>query len=626
MSEKHQVAFQPSGRRGEFEGGTTLLDAAQSLGVDIRSECGGKGTCGKCRVVVTEGRGALKPPTDFESVILGRRLDAGYRLACRTSLAAPLHVMVPQESQVERTIVLTGAEAHPLELDPVVKKYHLAIEPPDLADPLGDSERLFLALEETYDVKGVEIAYPVLRRLPRTLRDAGWDVTVTVWDWKRPMVIDVAAGYVEENYGVAVDIGTTTVVGYLTDLDTGEVVATASMANPQVSFGEDVMSRISYTMETPDGRRRMHETIVEGLNQIIQQACAEAGVDPERISEMTVVGNTAMHHLFLDIESEFVAKSPFSSAIHRHCDVCAADLGLAINPSGNVHVLPIEAGFVGADNVGALIATEPYHEKRVTLLIDIGTNGELVLGNREMGLIACSVAAGPAFEGACIQFGMRAAAGAIEHVRVDPQTFEVECDVIGDVPARGICGSGIIDAVAQMLWVGVIAPDGRMNVGLPSARMRSGESGNEFVLMWGEQTATGQDVVITQQDVREVQLATGAFHAGVDVLMKHLNVERIERVMLAGAFGSYVDPESAMAIGLFPHCDGERVLAVGNAAGHGARMALLSRRKRAEAIKVARQVRYVELTADPDFQSKFIEGTEFPEPERRRRVADRMPI
>lgn len=615
MDTKYPVTFQPSGRRGEVDSGRSLLAAAQALGVDIRADCGGMGTCGKCRVMVLAGEHSLARPAEFESRVLGDRLDAGYRLACRTLLRAPLQVMVPEESRVERTVVLTGAEARPLDLNPMVKKYHLKIDAPSLAEPLGDAERVLETLQRTYGLRGVQIAYPVLRDLPRTLRDADWDVTVTIWDWGKPTLIEVEAGYTDQSYGVAVDIGTTTVVGYLTDLGAGQVVAIESMTNPQVAYGEDVLARISYAMDEEHGRRRLREAIVQGLNQIIGRACARIGMDPKQVTEMTVVGNTAMHHLFLGIEAKFVARAPFPPAIHRHCDLEAQHLGLEINPAANVHVLPIVAGFVGADNVAALIATEPYREEAVTLLIDIGTNGELVLGNRELGLIACSVAAGPALEGACIRFGMRAATGAIEHVQIAPYTFETEYKVIDDVPARGICGSGIIDAAAQMLRAGVITPDGRIRTEIPSPRVRSGERGNEFVLEWSERTGLGRDLVITQQDIRNVQLAKGAFHAGSQVLMKHLGVERIEKVLLAGAFGSYVDPASAMAIGLFPRCSLEKVHAVGNAAGYGALMALLNRRKRAEAIKVARQIRYVELSADSDFRSNFIAGTCFPEPD-----------
>ena len=613
MGERHQVTLQPSGRRGEIEAGKTLLEAAQSLGIEIRSDCGGRGTCGKCRIEVLEGGQTLDPPTAFEESVLGERLRAGYRLACRTSLRAPLLLMIPEESRIERVVILTDAQTRSVELDPTVKKYHLRIDAPTLADPLGDVERLLQALEETYDLSGVAIAYPVLRMLPRTLREANWDVTVTVCSWGQSSIIHIEPGYVEECYGVAFDIGTTTIVGYLAELTSGRVVAVESMTNPQVAFGEDVLSRISYTMQGKRQRRRAHEVIVQGLKQIIREACKSAAVDLTQVVEMTAVGNTAMHHFLLDLEVEYLAKTPFPPVIHSHYDLQAREVGLEINPAGHLHVLPVEAGFVGADNVAALIATELFNEKDVTLLIDIGTNGELVLGNRSLGLVACSVAAGPAFEGACIRYGMRASTGAIEHLKIDPRTFEVECAIIGAVPAREICGSGIIDTVAEMLQTGVIDPEGRMNSSLPSPRMRSGEKGAEFVLQWGERTAGGEDIVITQHDIRSVQLAKGAFYAGAQILMKHLGVVQLEKVLLAGAFGSYLDPRQALAIGLFPPCDPQNVLAVGNAAGYGALMALINRRKRTEAIKIVRGVRYIELTAESEFQSRFIAGTNFPE-------------
>lgn len=614
MGDKHQITFQPSGRRGEIETGKTLLEAAESLGVDIRSDCGGRGACGKCRIEVIESEEVLEPPTGFEETVLGEKLRAGCRLACRTSVRGALLLMVPEGSRVERAVILTDAQVRPIRLEPVVRKYHQKMEAPSLADPQGDAERLLKALEDTYGLSEVAIDYSVLRRLPLVLREAQWDVTVTVWEWGKPTVIHVEPGFEEACYGVAVDIGTTTVVGYLTELSSGRVVAVESMTNPQVAFGEDVMSRISYAMEGEEHRQRVHESIIRGVNQLISDACDRAGVAWDQIAEIAVVGNTAMHHFFLDIEAEFVAKSPFPPAVHRPFDVKAQTLGLAVNPAANVHVLPIEAGFVGADNVAALIATELASEEELTLLIDIGTNGELVLGNRALGLIACSVAAGPAFEGACIRYGMRASVGAIERVRIDPKTFEVQCQVIGDVPARGICGSGIVDVVAQMLRVGLIDPEGRMNSTAATARMRSGERSAEFVLLREKETASGQDIAITQHDIRNVQLAKGAFYAGTQILMEHLSVPALEKVLLAGAFGSYLDPESALTIGLFPHCDPEQVFAVGNAAGYGALMALLNRGKREEALQVARDVRYIELTAEKSFQERFIEGTCFPEP------------
>jgi uncharacterized 2Fe-2S/4Fe-4S cluster protein (DUF4445 family) len=408
---------------------------------------------------------------------------------------------------------------------------------------------------------------------------------------------------------MAVDIGTTTLVGYVINLCTGELIATESMLNPQVDYGADVMSRIVYSTKDEGSRRRIRETIVSGLNSIVAKACAKAGIAPLRVAEMTIVGNTAMHHLFLGLNTEFLAKVPFVPALQNPCDFKARDLMLEINPCANVHLLPIEAGFVGADNVGVLIATQPQQYPGLTLVIDIGTNGEIVLANRDMGLMSCSTAAGPAFEGAHIKCGVVAAAGAIDRVRIDAGTHEISYRTIGETRPQGICGSGIIDAVAQMVRCGVLSAEGRING--DAACVRSGENGLELLLERADKTATGRDIVITQKDIREVQLAKAAINTGARILMKHLGAEKVDRVILAGAFGSYVDPESAIAIGLFPQCSLENVKAVGNAAGYGARMALLSKAMRAEAARIARVVKYVELTTDPDFETIFIASTRF---------------
>lgn len=613
MTLKHLIVFQPSGRRGEIDEGKNLLDAARELGADIRAECGGQGICGKCRVAVTAGREALAPPTEAERELLRSRLEEGYRLACHALIAGPLQVMVPPESQTQEPIILTESEACPFRLEPLVYQYHLKVPPPSLDSPSSDAERLLQALERTYGLKGVGIAHPLLGKLPTLLRRAGWDVTVTLRDWGRREIIGLQPGYIEATYGMAVDIGTTTVVGYLTDLSNGTLLAVESITNPQVAYGEDIMTRIHYAATERRGLQRLRDSIRQGLHRMIRSACAEAGISPRHIAEMTIVGNTAMHHLFLGIEPLFLARAPFSPAVRRHCDIPARDLGLPINPAANVHLLPLEAGFVGADNVGVLIATEPHRREEVSLVIDIGTSTEMVLGNRELGLTACSVPAGPALEGAHIRFGMRAAPGAIERVRIDTSADgSVRYQTIGNTEPRGICGSGIVDALAAMLKAGIVLPNGRMNPSAPY--LRQGPEGPEFVLEWGPRTALQEDIVITQGDVREIQLVKGAFHAAVRLLLKGLGVDSVQRIVLAGAFGSRIDPRSAMSLGLLPTCDPERVTTVGNAAGHGARMALLSRSKRVEAIKIARQVRYVELSASPDFQRLFLAGLNFPEP------------
>ncbi len=604
---KYEVLFRPSGKRGQVEEKRTVLEAARELGIKLRSDCGGKGTCGKCRVMIEEGEGGLSSPTEKERRLLGRQLASHCRLACTAAIQGPLSVMVPRESLADEAIVVAEGEGIPFELSPVVRKYHVAMTAPNAEDPTGDAQRLVNELAMVYGLRELSVDYPLLRKLPEVLRDAAWDVTVTVWDGKQ--VLDVEQGYVNDSYGMAVDIGTTTVVGYLMSMRTGQTLAIESMTNPQVAYGADVMTRIVYAMKDDENRRRIRQSIVDGLNTIVEKACAKAGIAPSKVVEMTLVGNTAMHHLFLGLNTESLARAPFVPVLQEACDFKARDLLLVINPCANVHLLPIEAGFVGADNVGVLLATQPQQYPGLTLIIDIGTNGEIVLGNEELGLICCSAAAGPAFEGAHIKCGMVASTGAIAGVKIDPETREVSYRTIGGTRPEGICGSGIIEAVAQMVKCGILSGDGRMNTDMRC--VRSSENGPEFVLERADKTGIGKDIVITQKDIREVQLAKAAIYTGASILMRRLGVEKVDRVILAGAFGSYVDPESAMAIGLFPRCALENVKAVGNAAGYGARMALLSKAMRMEAARIARAVKYVELTTDPDFESMFIASTRF---------------
>ena len=511
-----------------------------------------------------------------------------------------------------------------------------------MADPTGDLERLLAELKSTHKLEGLTIDYFVLRELPNILRKGDWKVTATVY--KNKEIIRVQPGLVEDSYGLAIDVGTTTVVGYLTNLRNGEVLATDSMMNPQVMYGEDVMSRITYAMTNPDGLEKMNAAIIEGLNKIIRSTTlgtnlesrparrkltgeivaneARNGVAPEDILELTLVGNTCMHHLFANINPEYVGLSPFPPALHQSYDVKARDIGLKANKAAYVHILPIEAGFVGADNMGVVLATDIYTRDDLILAMDIGTNGEILLGNRKK-VLSTSCATGPAFEGAHIKFGMRAAPGAIERMRIDPETYEVVYKVIGmadwhtqlmEVNARGICGSGIIEAVAEMFKAGIIKKNGNFNTNLigKTPRMRMGEDGPEFVLAWKKETSIGKDITMTAHDVRAFQLAKGALYTGCKILMKHLGVTEVDRVILAGAFGSYIDKEASMVVGMYPDCDLSRVESVGNAAGDGARIALVNAKKREEANQVARRIHYVELTLDPNFQEEFMYAMHFP--------------
>jgi uncharacterized 2Fe-2S/4Fe-4S cluster protein (DUF4445 family) len=625
-----QVIFQPSGRRGEVEEGKTIIEASQELGVKVESICGGERSCGKCKVKLEEGffeRYGIKsnpehlsPFTEEEGKFINEiEKKEGYRLACAAQIKGNVLIFVPEESRSEGQVVRKEATDRPIELKPSISLHYVELSPPTFHDTLGDFDRLKKALSESRNLPSLDIDYQTLPNIPRVLREGNWKVTAAVWMDKE--IIDLKPGRVDEIYGLAVDIGTTTVAGYLCNLRSGELITTESMMNPQGPYGEDVMSRITYVMTHPEeGLEKLHRLVINGLNRLIETVTQKCHLFPVDILELTVVGNTAMHHLFLKINPEYLGVAPFPPAIHRSVDVKARDLGLKVNPSANVHLLPIEAGFVGADNVGVLIAEEPYRQDQMVLIIDVGTNGELVMGNRKI-LISSSCATGPALEGAYIKFGMRAAPGAIERVSIDPKTLEVDFKVVGEehwrselksVRARGICGSGIIDAIAEFYRHGIIDKSGRFRPNTTSRRMRISEGKPEFVIAWQEETSIGKEITITQADVRNVQLAKGALYAGAKLMMTRLGIPKLDKVILAGAFGSYIDKEKAMILGMFPDCDLANVYAVGNAAGDGARIALLNREKREEAEEIARKVEYMELTIEADFQREFIEALEFP--------------
>jgi uncharacterized 2Fe-2S/4Fe-4S cluster protein (DUF4445 family) len=628
-SRQYTVVFQPSGVRGKVKDGATILEAARQLGAGLESICGGKGTCGKCRIKIEEGYfpkyslnseiASTGTKSQVNEKFLSRaQIRRGYRLACQTSVHGDIVVFIPEESRKGQQVVRKEATARKIRLRPAVRKYYVELTPADLKDPLGDFERVKNALSTKYRLKDLTIDYPVLLGLQGTVRRGNWQVTISVWQDRE--IIGVEPGKVDRGYGLAVDVGTTTVAGYLADLTTGEVIATDAIMNPQVAYGEDVMSRIGYAVKSKNGLKQLHRSIINGLNEVATRAAARGGIKRTDIIDMAVVGNTCMHHLFLNIAPGNLGRSPFVPAIHHSVDVKARDLGLRIAPGAYVHVLPNEAGFVGADNVGVLIAEEPYNQDEMLLIIDIGTNGELLLGNRKK-LLSTSCATGPAFEGAEIRHGMRAAAGAIERVKIDPETKEVQFRVIGseswntevkNIGARGICGSGIFDVAAYLFRADIIDKSGRFRNGIKSPRMRQTASGPEFVIAWAKETAINHDIVICQKDIRAIQLAKSAMYSGARLLMNRLGIDKIDKVILAGAFGSYIDKESAAVIGLFPDCDLEHVYAVGNAAGDGARLALLDTAKRKEADVIARQVEYVELTIEPDFNRTFTRSLAFP--------------
>jgi len=623
------VIFQPSGRRGYIEDGESLKEASRHLGVDIEGICGDAGTCGKCKIRIEEGffkkyrvesKGSnLSPLTEAESKFISKHeANEGYRLSCQARIHGDAVVFVPEESRMGKQLVRKAATERAIELKPAVKKYYAELKEATLEDTLGDWERLQAELNSRFGLTGLLIDYQALLGLQECVRKGGWKITVSVWMDKE--VIRVEPGLVERGYGIAIDVGTTTVAGYLCDLESGKVVATESIMNPQVIYGEDVMARITYCMVNKGGLESMHKAIIKGVNELAGRAAAQARIKRQAIIDATIVGNTCMHHLLLNINPLYIGKAPFPPAIHHSLNIKARDLGFKIAPGAYIHVLPLEAGFVGADNVGVLIAEEPYRQDSIELIIDIGTNGELILGNREK-LLSCSCATGPAFEGAEIKYGMRAAPGAIEKIEIDKDTKEARFKVIGkegwnteldDVGAKGICGSGIIDSVPQLFMAGIINHTGRFNKDLDTPRLRVTDNSPEFVIAWANETSIGQDIVVCQQDVRNVQLAKAALYAGAKTMMHLLNVDKLDKVILAGAFGSYMDKESSACLGLFPDCAPENVYAVGNAAGDGARIALLNADKRTEADEIARKVEYIELTIEPDFYKVFSQAMWLP--------------
>lgn len=623
----------PSGRRGDVCAGANLLEAARQLGVELESICGGRQTCGKCQVSIEEGffpklaidsrRGHVSPMNDREAAYWETHSNGGRRLACAAEVWGDVLVAVPEESQARKQIIAKAATERVIDVRPAVRQVYVECEPARMEDPRGDWERLQAAIEKQWGLTNLRIDLHALRGLQPALRKGKNAVTVTVWQDRE--VLRLQAGYAEGVLGVAVDVGSTTVVAHLCDLRTGALLATEAMMNPQVRFGEDLMSRVSYGMMEPGGVERMHEAVIEAINTLIERAAAKAGALVEDVVELVLVGNSVMHHLMLGIDPVELGGAPFALAVSGPIDAKARDLGVkTANVAARVHVLPCIAAQNGADNVAVLLAEAPHQQEELTLVVDVGTNAEIVLGNRE-GVFAASSPTGPAFEGAQISHGQRAADGAIERVRILAETLEPRFRVIGketwiepSAPAEhvatGICGSGIIEAVTEMFLAGIIDSDGRFieDAAERSWRVRFAGRAGEYVLATESQTATGNPIVITQNDVRAIQLAKAALYAGTKLLMARRGVDCVTRIVLAGAFGTYISPRHAMILGMIPDCELTKVVAVGNAAGDGARIALLNRDKRQEAARLAREVGYVSLAMDPKFQDEFVAAMSIP--------------
>ena len=637
MADKQvKVVFTPSGRRGSFPVNTPLLHAARVLGVDIDSVCGGRGLCGRCQITCAEGafpKHQINSDSSHLSAVCateikyGERktpLALGRRLSCHTLLLDDVVIDVPPESQVHRQIVRKDAEHRDIILDPSTRLYYIQVEEPDMHVPKGDLQRLIEALEQEWQLSGLNCDNRLLKSLQPVLAAGKRSITVAVH--KNQQIIALWPGFHEKAYGVAVDVGSTTIAAHLCDLASGEVLASASTMNPQIRFGEDLMSRVSYVMMHPEGADEMTVVIRQALNRLFLEAVEEIGAEIEDILEVSLVANPIMHHILLGISPVELGGAPFALTTDAAVEMPTAELDLKINGGGRIYILPCIAGHVGADTAGMILSEEPQLQDKMTLLVDVGTNAEIVLGNSQR-LLACSSPTGPAFEGAQISCGQRAATGAIERVRINSETLEPRFKVIGselwsdeegftDAIANhgvtGICGSGIIEVVAEMYLAGIVTVDGIVDGDLigRTSRIIKNDRTWSYVLHTPDSDET--QIVVTQNDIRQIQLAKAALYAGVKLLMDHIGTDHIERIRLAGAFGSHINVQHAMVLGLIPDCVLEQVSSAGNAAGTGARIALLNTESRNVIETLVKNIEKIETALEPKFQDYFVDAMAFP--------------
>ena len=636
MADDALIVFTPSGRRGRFPKGTTVLQAARQLGVDIDSVCGGRGLCGRCQVTVSEGEFAkhgitsranhVTPWNEVEQRFKDKSrkgMAEGRRLSCQCEMKDNLVIDVPADSQVHKQVVRKRAEVRDIVIDATVRLYYITVEEPDMHSPSGDLERVVKALREQWGLETVDgCDMSTLRDLQKILREGKWAITVAVYDDTR--IIAARPGFSDQVYGVAIDIGSTTVAAHVCKLDTGEVVASNGIMNPQIRFGEDLMSRVSYSMMNPGGDKEMTAAVIQAINEVLTESSAEAGCETDEIMEITFVGNPIMHHLLLGIDPVELGGAPFALATNHGTSVRADTLGItAAHRNARAFVLPCIAGHVGADTAGVVLSETPHLSEDIVLMVDVGTNAEIVLGNKDR-LLAASSPTGPAFEGAQISSGQRAASGAVDRVRIDPETLEPRFKVIGTdlwsnddgfaratkkIGVTGICGSGIIEALGEMYLAGIIAIDGTIDGNMAAQSDRIVQDGRtwSYVLHRGE-----PEIRITQNDVRAIQLAKAALYAGARLLMDQLGIDKPDRIVLAGAFGSHIDTKYAMLLGLLPDCELEKVASAGNAAGTGARIALLNKTARAELEQIVRNIEKVETAVEPKFQAHFVDAMGVP--------------
>ncbi len=637
------VVFTPSGKRGRVAAGTPVLEAARQLGVDLDSVCGGRGICSRCQIAPAFGHFAKHGITSTEAALSEwnrvearyaekRGLSPGRRLGCQAQILADVVIDVPPESQLHRQVIRKDADARPVEMDPALRLCLVEVTPPDMHTPSGDLERLTEALRAQWGIEGVTIALPVLADLQTTLRAGNWTATAALHRTSAdapPRIVALWPGLLEGDlYGLAIDLGSTTIAAHLVSLRSGEVVASSGVMNPQIRFGEDLMSRVSYAMMNPGGAAEMTGAVREALNHLAQEIVATAGLNADRILDLTIVGNPVMHHLLIGLDPVELGQAPFALTISSALDLPARDLGLTALPAGaQAYLLPLIAGHVGADAAAVALSEAPDRSDALVLIVDVGTNAEILLGNRHR-VLACSSPTGPAFEGAQISSGQRAAPGAIEAIRIDPEMKEprfrvIGCDLWSDDPGfaeataqtgvTGLCGSGIIEAVAEMRMAGLLDSGGLIGSSAQTGSLRMIPEGRTHAYLIHDGSAAGGPVItVTQGDIRAIQLAKSALYAGARLLMDEMEVDAVDRVVLAGAFGAHISPLHALVLGMIPDVPVEDVTSAGNAAGTGARIALcsLAARRRVEAL--VRRITKVETAIEPRFQEHFVAASAIP--------------
>jgi len=625
------IDFEPISRRIYYSDNETIYHTLTKAGIRIKSLCGGKGTCGKCKLLIQKGLNLFNDPTNAELEKLSKNeVKEGWRLACQALLdyrkieqikdLQSLHVRIflPDDLLIEDFKILTTGVDKGIQLNPNVIKLLVYPDKPSLNKPIPDFERILYSLppDKLKPIGDIEIEYNILKDLPDLIRTQENGLTLTILNQKN--IIDCEPGNtLEKNFGIAFDIGTTTIVGYLMNLNDGKIYAISSLLNPQTAYGEDVITRITYIKDNRDGLNQLNSAVINALNIIINKTCNIARIEPSNIYEISIVGNSVMHHIFLGINPTFIGLSPYVPAIQRSLNIKARDLRLNIASEGNVHVLPLIAGFVGADTIGVILSSQIEKESELTLAIDIGTNGEIVIGNKEI-LATASCAAGSALEGAHILHGMRAAAGAIDTIKIDPRDLTVDYSTIKDKKPMGICGSGLIDIVAELLKARVLTRSGNFNKELigNDRIIKTGKT-LEFIIVDKDETSTGKNITISQHDIRELQMAKGAFYSGMRLILSYLDRTRnfhhdIQQIYLAGAFGNYINKANAKFIGMIPDIPDDKIFQIGNAAGTGAQHCLINKNLRQKAQDLLKKIKYIEIAVEKDFQQEFAKAMYFP--------------